>query len=50
MRMPAKLKPVDISVEDSPQPTAAQPIHMRGGTSFEVIVAGIWQRICRELQ
>ena len=40
-RMPAKLNPVDINVDDSPHPMAAHPIHMRGGNSLDVTVAGI---------
>lgn len=41
------LNPVDISVDERPQPMVAQPIHIRGGKSFEVTVAGIWQMIYR---
>ena len=42
---PAKSKPVDIKVDDRPHPMVAHPIQYRGGKSFEVTVAGIWQRI-----
>jgi hypothetical protein len=34
-----------ISVEDNPQQIAIVPIHNRGGKSFDVTVAGTWQRI-----
>jgi hypothetical protein len=37
--------PLTIKVEVSPQPAAAQAIHTRGGKSFEMTLAGIWQMI-----
>lgn len=39
--IPAKLKPVDIKVDDNPHPMTAQPSQYRGGKSFEVTVTGI---------
>lgn len=39
--IPAKLNPVDINVEDKPQPIAAHPIQKRGGNNLDVTVAGI---------
>ena len=43
----AKLKPVDIRVEQILHPIAAAPNHSFGGKSFIVIVAGTWHKIYR---
>lgn len=42
---PAGLKDVESRVDAVPHPITAQPIHILGGNSLEVTLAGIWKRI-----